>query len=654
MIKVSVVVPVFNGAGQLARSAPTLLGQSLPPHEYEIIYVDDGSTDDSAHQLGALQAAHPQVVVLSQPNSGWPGRPRNVGVDHARGVYVQFVDQDDRLGPEALERLWELAHQHRPDIVLGKMGGGMASPNLVFKRNVALGDLLSVEAINTLTAHKMFRRQFLVEHGLRFPEGYWRGEDLLFMARAYAHGPTLAVLADYVCYYWDRHEEGHNSRAPYELLGHYGRLREIIGALRDGTEPGALQDRLLRRLYRVEVMSRLRQIRPGTLQDSRLAQSFDLSGAVARECFPAGSRDGLAGVQKLAATLLERGDFARFGLINERTGDLTPCIERRVTLDADGSLQAHLRLGLRRPGSVVQSLTVVRRDDRWLLDPSLVNFGLPDARLEIEVNDPLQDAHVEFQLFDPGSYVWWYPEGGLEPGLEESSAGVFEPFAEGDLAIDPRTAAAGNPLDPGDYWVWVAAELLGVGRRRRLVMPVGMAGSHGPWVVTSPRQLVRWDWSLDGRRIRLQVRDRRRWLGSNVQPGDQALFAENNNRVVPLALRSDHARGTSPAVVNLRSGDVSGRLRAVLTVDGSGTRGHLRLRSTTKLLDGHYLVSFGRRGVVLAEAWVQGGRVVETRAADQTPSADRTSPGMPVDPTRGDGRLASLVGRVTSRLRCRR
>ncbi|MEU0030425.1 glycosyltransferase, partial [Streptomyces sp. NPDC006335] len=85
MLKVSIVVPVYNAGRYIDMCAPSLLGQTLGEDAYEIIYVDDGSTDDSAQRLDELAAEHAQVRVIHQENSGWPGKPRNVGVREARG-----------------------------------------------------------------------------------------------------------------------------------------------------------------------------------------------------------------------------------------------------------------------------------------------------------------------------------------------------------------------------------------------------------------------------------------------------------------------------------------------------------------------------------------------------------------------------------------
>src|SRR3954471_2900032 len=117
-MRVSVIVPVYNPGAHFDQCVESLLGQTL---QAELIFVDDGSTDGTAERLDALAAEHANVVVRHIPNSGWPGRPRNVGLEIARGEFVYFVDNDDRIGPEALARLHAAAVDGEADIVIGKV-----------------------------------------------------------------------------------------------------------------------------------------------------------------------------------------------------------------------------------------------------------------------------------------------------------------------------------------------------------------------------------------------------------------------------------------------------------------------------------------------------------------------------------------------------
>ena len=211
MLHVSVVVPVYNAGPYIEKCADTLLRQSIGPDRYEVIYVNDGSTDDSAERLDRLAALHPHVRVHHQENSGWPGKPRNVGVQLSHGEYVQFVDQDDELGLEALERLYALGRRNASDIVMGKVAGTMAGPSDVFARTIEKCTVQDHKLFESLSPHKMFRRAFLLENGIRFPEGRCRLEDQLFMAHAYPLAQCVSVLGDYPCYYWMRREDGKNT-----------------------------------------------------------------------------------------------------------------------------------------------------------------------------------------------------------------------------------------------------------------------------------------------------------------------------------------------------------------------------------------------------------------------------------------------------------
>ena len=98
----------------------SLRRQSLVATEFEVIFVDDGSTDGTRERLEALAGEVPNFRVIAISPSGWPGKPRNVGIDAARGEYIQFVDNDDELGNEALERLWNYASTNRSDVVIGR------------------------------------------------------------------------------------------------------------------------------------------------------------------------------------------------------------------------------------------------------------------------------------------------------------------------------------------------------------------------------------------------------------------------------------------------------------------------------------------------------------------------------------------------------
>jgi glycosyltransferase involved in cell wall biosynthesis len=259
-VKVSVIVPVYNPGDHIDDCIATLLDQSLPTSEYEAIFVDDGSTDETPARLDALAAEHAHVRVEHIPNSGWPGKPRNVGIGMARGEYVYFVDNDDWIGREALERMHAMALADDAEIVIGKVvGQGKFVPRTLFRENQRAVTLETGTALlGLLSPHKLFRRSLLDDNAIRFPEGRRRLEDHVFVMHAYFHAQRISVLADYPCYHWIlRDAETNASYRPFEPADYFANVREVLDLVEEHTEPGPFRDRLLRHWYRGKMLGRM-------------------------------------------------------------------------------------------------------------------------------------------------------------------------------------------------------------------------------------------------------------------------------------------------------------------------------------------------------------------------------------------------------------
>lgn len=112
---VSVIVPVYNAESTLRRCADSILEQSYP--DLELILVDDGSKDASPLICDSYMQKDARVRVIHKPNSG-ASATRNLGIAEARGHYLQFVDSDDWLTPDATEKLVAAAEAHQADLVI--------------------------------------------------------------------------------------------------------------------------------------------------------------------------------------------------------------------------------------------------------------------------------------------------------------------------------------------------------------------------------------------------------------------------------------------------------------------------------------------------------------------------------------------------------
>jgi glycosyltransferase involved in cell wall biosynthesis len=309
--KVSVIVPTHNCGSHIDRLVASLQRQSLPASEFEVIFVDDGSTDDTPQRLADLAAAHPHFhLVRLEHNSGWPSRPRNVGVEQARGEYVFFADDDDWFADEALERLHDCARTYDADIVVGKMAGHRRSvPRELFRQNRFDATLANAPLIDSLTCHKLFRRAFLDKHELRFSEGpHRRLEDHRMVVRAYLLSGRTCVLADYTCYHHQRRIDAGNVTATrLDPVEYYAGLREALDIVDAHVPPGALRDRLHRRWLRNEMVERLRGRRMTDAPQDWLTQVTGEIQQIIRERFAPGVAAGLPPLQRAIASLAEQG-----------------------------------------------------------------------------------------------------------------------------------------------------------------------------------------------------------------------------------------------------------------------------------------------------------------------------------------------------------
>ena len=113
--KISVVVPVYNAEPFLKEAMESVLNQTFA--NFEMVCVNDGSTDNSLEMLNVFASNDERVKVISKPNGGC-GSARNMGIDNANGEYIYFFDPDDYIEVETFEKLYKKAQQNDSDIVI--------------------------------------------------------------------------------------------------------------------------------------------------------------------------------------------------------------------------------------------------------------------------------------------------------------------------------------------------------------------------------------------------------------------------------------------------------------------------------------------------------------------------------------------------------
>lgn len=208
---VSVIIPAYNALPYLHRGLESLVAQTIGTSRLEIVAIDDGSSDGTGEALDEWSQRHPGLFrVVHGEASGGPAAPRNTGLGLARGRYIFFLDADDFLGDEALERLVTTADEQGSDIVMGKMvaTGDRGVPESMFKRTDLDADLFTSRIYWTLAALKLFRRSFVEDNALRFPTHFPNASDQPFTALAYLRARKISVLSDYDFYHVVLRDDG--------------------------------------------------------------------------------------------------------------------------------------------------------------------------------------------------------------------------------------------------------------------------------------------------------------------------------------------------------------------------------------------------------------------------------------------------------------
>lgn len=215
-ITVSIIIPVFNVAPYLRECLDSLYAQSLSEERYEVICVNDGSTDGSDGILKEFAAAHGNMRVFEQENSG-VSAARNTGLDHATGEYVWFVDSDDFIATDILEKLTPILNEKRPDLlfvlpIAFEDGSDTSSLHTTHVRS----DVSSEKYAMWLWT-RLYRKSMITESGVRFKPGMGFAEDNLFcaMLRPYSKNE---VHTDEVAYFYRRRNDSVSGKPTKEKL----------------------------------------------------------------------------------------------------------------------------------------------------------------------------------------------------------------------------------------------------------------------------------------------------------------------------------------------------------------------------------------------------------------------------------------------------
>lgn len=197
---VSIICPVYNAEEFLEDCLQSVDNQTYK--NYEMIAIDDGSTDKSLEILKAYAKTHDWLKVFSNTNHG-QGYVRNKGLKKAVGKYILFLDSDDMLVENAITSFLKIIEKDKSDFVLGDWINYFnesktyknSQKKAFYKKNLYVDDdcmnILKLRPYYTVTS--FYRKKYLLDNNIKYGEGYIY-EDIIFWLKAVANAKKISLL----------------------------------------------------------------------------------------------------------------------------------------------------------------------------------------------------------------------------------------------------------------------------------------------------------------------------------------------------------------------------------------------------------------------------------------------------------------------------
>ncbi|MCW8922215.1 MAG: glycosyltransferase [Gammaproteobacteria bacterium] len=225
---ISFVIPAYNAENYIHNCLNSIFSQ--PTENFEVIIIDDGSTDATVRKVGSFTNRHNNIRLVSQKNSG-QGVARNVGISHANGKYIWFVDSDDKIEENVLPRLESLIIKNSPDVVLlnflfdygDTRSVAKITPSHLLGRCIDPNDdesyFAAVSCWNTPPWRLLSRREHIVSNNIEFSKGVFY-EDHVFAIKLMLCSTKVFIDSPVSYHYYQRADSTtkNNDKKSFDFL----------------------------------------------------------------------------------------------------------------------------------------------------------------------------------------------------------------------------------------------------------------------------------------------------------------------------------------------------------------------------------------------------------------------------------------------------
>ena len=187
--KLSIIIPVYNCEDYIRRCLDSIINQSYK--DFEIILVNDGSIDKSLKIIKEYEKKYSFIQVYNQKNSG-PAIARNTGLSKAKTDYIMFIDSDDFIDREYINKYMNYANGNY-DVVIGGYKK-VSDKKVIFTRKLKKSGEFSKYIVTGPYCH-LYKKDFLDKHNI-FLQDTLMSEDIMFNIEIFSHNPKIKIIDD--------------------------------------------------------------------------------------------------------------------------------------------------------------------------------------------------------------------------------------------------------------------------------------------------------------------------------------------------------------------------------------------------------------------------------------------------------------------------
>ena len=243
--KISVIIPVYNAENEIATAIDSVINQTFGFDNIELIIVDDASTDNTKEVVKDYQKTYDNIhlIELAQ-NSGFPGKPRSIGLENATSEYIIFLDSDDAYQKEAFETYFNTIEHENADMVISShflnLDGDMIKAKIISSEEeiISINPMETQENFNRICNlvapwGKIFKKEAIINNNIKFPEDCLC-EDAYFYLKVLINSKKVIMLPKRYLYVYNTFENketaihGHDLEKFNDFLKGFEKTKNLL------------------------------------------------------------------------------------------------------------------------------------------------------------------------------------------------------------------------------------------------------------------------------------------------------------------------------------------------------------------------------------------------------------------------------------------